>query len=447
MSTRQSAQTSSGLTWLSVAAVGLAICAGCGDSAGDAGNTAGAPPASAGSLNAAAAGASSGGSAATAGASATGGAAAGQSSNAGAGQAGAAAGGGGSSSGGTGGSNDTSTAGGGHGPNDGGAGGSGGSSGGGGSSVGATIVPDPSWVCGKADGIVDPVLGELVFRSSLEVGAVRDVGATQYGMRRVSDIKSGTISSAMLEGSFLSGGIDFELTLTNGSIELEQVAMLRAKDGALIYLRSCGVAPAGQSVVRFVPDFEVATSSSLAWLNSGNFVGTRTLDAAKKTIELAIYDVSKVTPGPTKIQLEDPTDSPNQPWECAKPQGTKGAQVFTESVTLGASLSVGSSKRGTRNVIPITGGTTTGKLSGSIVGAGADYQLIGGSTTLDARYVLAPSDGELVVVRNCGPFGALIPQFEARAAGPYAFLNTGKFQSSDPGSAGGGVSITFFESK
>jgi hypothetical protein len=286
-----------------------------------------------------------------------------------------------------------------------------------------------------------------VFRSTLEVGAVRDVGATQYGMRRVSDIKSATISSAKLEGSFLSGGIDFELTLTNGSIELEQVAMLRAKDGALIYLRSCGVAPAGETVVRFVPDFEVATSSSLAWLNSGNFVGTRTLDATKKTIELAVYDVSKVTPGAAKIQLKDPTDSPNQPWECAKPQGTKGAQVFTESVTLGASLSVGSSKRGTRNVIPITGGTTTGKLSGSIVGAGADYQLVGGSTTLDARYVLAPSDGEFVVVRNCGPFGALIPQFEARTAGPYAFLNTGKFQSSDPGSAGGGVSITFFESK
>jgi hypothetical protein len=96
-------------------------------------------------------------------------------------------------------------------------------------------------------------------------------------------------------------------------------------------------------------------------------------------------------------------------------------------------------------VIPITGGTISGKLTGTIVPAGADYQLIASSTKLDARYVLASSDGEFIVVRNCGPFGALIPQFEARAAGPYAFLNTGKFISSDPGTAQGGVKITFYE--
>ncbi|MEO6602485.1 MAG: DUF3237 domain-containing protein, partial [Polyangiaceae bacterium] len=148
-----------------------------------------------------------------------------------------------------------------------------------------------------------------------------------------------------------------------------------------------------------------------------------------------------------KVQLKDPTDAPNQPWECAKASGTKSAEVFTESVTLGGSLSVGASKRGTRNVIPITGGTVTGKLTGSIVSAGADYQSVGATTTLDARYVLASNDGEFVVVRNCGPFGALIPQFETRAAGPYAFLNSGKFISSDPGSAGGGVTITFYELK
>jgi hypothetical protein len=60
---------------------------------------------------------------------------------------------------------------------------------------------------------------------------------------------------------------------------------------------------------------------------------------------------------------------------------------------------------------------------------------------------LAGNDGEVVVVRNCGPIGALIPLFEARSAGPYGFLNTGKFISSDPGSAAGGVKITFYELK
>jgi hypothetical protein len=39
----------------------------------------------------------------------------------------------------------------------------------------------------------------------------------------------------------------------------------------------------------------------------------------------------------------------------------------------------------------------------------------------------------------------LVPRFEARVDGPYAFLNANTFLSSEPGAAGGGVSITFFE--
>jgi hypothetical protein len=79
------------------------------------------------------------------------------------------------------------------------------------------------------------------------------------------------------------------------------------------------------------------------------------------------------------------------------------------------------------------------------VSAGADYQLLGGAATLDARYVLASNDGEFVVVRNCGPGGALVPWFETRADGPYAFLNSNTYLSSDPGLASGGVNITFYE--
>lgn len=322
-----------------------------------------------------------------------------------------------------------------------------GGAGGAASSTGSTIVPDASWACGKPDGIVDPTRGELVFRTTLDVGTVRDVGATQYGKRRATDITGGTISGGKLEATFLSAGFDFELTLSDGSQELEQVGMLKAKDGSLIYLRTCGLAPAGDKLVRVVPSFEAPNGSSVAWLNTGDFVATRSLDAAAKKLELAVYDVSKVTGDAPKVKLTKPADAPKQPWECAKASGSKGAEVFTENVTLGGSLSVGASKNGTRNVIPITGGTITGKLTGTIVAAGADYQLVSGATTLDARYVLATGDGEFVVVRNCGPFGALIPQFETRATGPYAFLNTGKFISSDPGSGQGGVKITFYEAQ
>ncbi len=44
--------------------------------------------------------------------------------------------------------------------------------------------------------------------------------------------------------------------------------------------------------------------------------------------------------------------------------------MFTESVALGSSISVGQSKRGNRNIIPITGGTVTGKIKGKVVPGG-----------------------------------------------------------------------------
>ncbi|HTN91673.1 MAG TPA: DUF3237 domain-containing protein [Sorangium sp.] len=335
----------------------------------------------------------------------------------------------------------------------GGGGGAGGSDGTGGGSNGgdeATIVPDPSWTCGMPGGIPLPTLGEPVFRATLELGETHDVGTTQFGDRRLLDVTGGTLTGDKVQATFLTGGMDLELTLSNGSVELEEINILRASDGTLIYMRSCGVAAAGDGVVRVVPDFEVAQSSSLAWLNTGKFAGTRVVDAAAGTIQLDIYDIADVAAGEPKIQLKDPEGVPNQSWECSTATGTRGSSVFTESVTLGASVSVGASKRGTRNIIPITGGTVTGGmllsgLSGSVIPGGADYQLIGATTVLDARYALSSNDGEVILVRNCGQFGALVPVFETRADGPYAILNTKQYVSSDPGGAAGGVSLTFYE--
>ena len=309
----------------------------------------------------------------------------------------------------------------------------------------STIVPDPSWTCGMADGIPPPGKGELVFRATLQIGMSRDAGLTQYGRRRVVDIKGGSATGSRVSATILTGGFEFELALSNGAVELEQIHVLRASDGTLIYMRSCGVASPGSTEIRVVPDFEVATSKSLAWLNTGKFAGTRVIDAAAGTVQLDVYDVANVAATEAKIRLVDPTDRPPQPWDCSTATGGKGATVFTENVTLGPSLSIGASKRGTRNIIPITGGTVSGRFTGTIVPGGGDYQLVGATTKLDARYVLSSNDGVLVVVRNCGPFGALVPLFETKADGAYAFLNANTFVSSDPGTGSGGVSITFYE--
>jgi hypothetical protein len=307
-----------------------------------------------------------------------------------------------------------------------------------------TIVPDPSWTCGMPDGIPSPTGGTLVFSVSLTVSDTHDVGNTQYGKRRQLDVSGGTITGDKLKGTVMSGGLDYELTLSNGAMELEEVLIYKTSDNTSIFVRNCGVAASGDSVVRIVPDIEAPTSGSYSWLNTTKLVGTRTVEGGK--IKLDIYDVSKAVAGTTKVQLKDPQGVPNTSWDCVGGNGSKGNSVFTENVTLGSSFSVSNAKRGSRNIIPITGGTTTGKVAGKILNGGADYQLAASSgTTLDARYTLAPSDGSFIIVRNCGPIDALVPAFEAAVDGPYKFLNDGKFLSSSPGSAAGGVSITFYE--
>jgi len=316
----------------------------------------------------------------------------------------------------------------------------------GGASSDATIVPDPSWTCGMPDGIPSPTAGTLVFSVSLAVNATHNVGTTQYGKRRQLDVSGGTITGDKLKGTVLTGGLDYELTLSNGATELEEVLVYKTSDNTSIFVRNCGVAAAGDQVVRIVPDIEAPTSGSYSWLNTTKLVGTRAVSGDKITLD--VYDVSKAAAGTNKVQLKDPSGVPNTSWDCVGGSGTKGDSVFTENVTLGSSFSVSNAKRGSRNIIPITGGTTTGKVAGKILDGGADYQLAGSSgTALDARYTLAPSDGAFIIVRNCGPINSLVPAFEAAVDGPYKFLNDGKFLSSAPGSGSGGVSITFYERK
>ena len=283
--------------------------------------------------------------------------------------------------------------------------------------------------------------------ASLAIDGTYSIGDTPYGNRKVFTTRESSFNGSRIRGSFLDGGIDFELTLSSGAKELEHVNILRSDDNAIIYMRTCGFAQAGANETRFIADFEAPNSSNHSWLNSGKYAGIRTVNEMTGSIELAIYDISNLTPTEPSVTLIDPAGEPNQPWDCATTSGQRGATVFTENVSLGGSLSVGSSKRGSRNIIPITGGTVSGRFDGVVVPGGADYQLIGATTTLDARYLLEDNSGEVVLVRNCGPFGALVPQFEARSSGQHAYLNENRYLSSDPGIGGGGVSITFYEAQ
>jgi hypothetical protein len=308
-----------------------------------------------------------------------------------------------------------------------------------------TIVPDPSWTCAMPEGIPPPEMGELVFEVELELGEIYDMGTTQYGERVLTEIKGGAMTG-MVTGQFLSRGIDWQLTLPNGSVELEQVNIFTA-NGGTVYFRNCGVSAAGGEKVRIVPDFEAPSGGALAFLNEGKFAGYREFDKAGKKMKMSVYDVTSVTAPADKVTIMDPPELRNQTWECKPREGTQGGVLYQESVGIMAgSISVGQSKRGSRNIIPITGGTTNSGIEGGVLDGGADFQLTGsGGFILDARYTLQTNDDELIIVRNCGPASGLIPVFETRTDGPYAYVNEGNYFSSTPSPTGCCVAITIYK--
>jgi hypothetical protein len=300
------------------------------------------------------------------------------------------------------------------------------------------------------DGIPAPESGTLVFEARMTLDRVLDIGNTPYGRRQVAIVRDGTLAGPRLTGSVATGALDFELRLANGVIEIEQVYVFRTADGRFIFVRSTGTG-ADAKDVRLVMDFEAPTASDAAWLNSGTYVARRTLDAAARTMTLRVFDVSTVKASANSsavVRIAKPAGVPSQPldYRRADPGEKRGPELITETVTLSPSQSVGASKRGNRNIIPITGGELKGRLTGKVVPGGADYQLLAKPATIDARYLWETADGEVIIVRNGGAFGSLVPTFEVRVDSKYAWLNTGMFLSSNPGMAPGGVGLTFYES-
>ena len=311
------------------------------------------------------------------------------------------------------------------------------------------IVPHESWSCGLPDGIPRPEAGTLVFEAEMTLDRVADIGRTQYGQRQVAVVQGGTLTGARLNGSVMTGALDFDLRLANGVIEVEQIYVLRTGGGRYVYLRAAGTGT-DPNDVRLVMDFEAPTESDVAWLNAGTYVGRRVLNAAARTMTLRVYAVSSAKPAGSGrvVRIAKPAGVPPQPWDYrnAAPSEKRGAQLITETVTLSPSQSVGPSKRGPRNIIPITGGELTGRITGKVLPGGADYQNLSPPATIDARYLWQTADGEIIIVRNGGAFGSLVPTFEVRVDSPYAWLNSGTYLSSNPERRPGGVGLTFFES-
>ena len=123
---------------------------------------------------------------------------------------------------------------------------------------------------------------ERLFRATVEIGAPLSVGLTPLGERRIIPIVGGRFEGEKLSGDVLPGGADWQLVRPDGTALLEARYTLRARDGALVYVRNRGVRAGPPEVLarlrrgeavdpasyyfRTVPQFETG-SPQYAWLN------------------------------------------------------------------------------------------------------------------------------------------------------------------------------------
>lgn len=295
-----------------------------------------------------------------------------------------------------------------------------------------TLIPDPAWPCGMPRGIPGPATGRHAFDIDFDPGALHDLGTTPFGKRRRLQVRGGTVDGENMRGAIKAWGVDYELTLDNGVTELEQLHVLQL-GGETVFMHNYGVALSPDGPTRVVLDFEASKDGPHAFLNDKRYVATREHNESLGLWRMNVYELTASVDLTDPLRITRPPGRPPQSVDCQKSAGARGPVLFQGDVSLAGYWSVGESKRGTRNMIPIVSGHVSGKLEGRILPGGADYQLQqGDALTLDARYVLELSDGERVLVRNCGAVGALVPTFEARADGPYGWLNGAAYLSADP---------------
>jgi Protein of unknown function (DUF3237) len=89
----------------------------------------------------------------------------------------------------------------------------------------------------------------------------------------------------------------------------------------------------------------------------------------------------------------------------ATPTGLAPTYEFTMEIALDTATFVGAGPAGMRAVVGVKGGKVTGeRLTGTIVGPGADWALLGGDgyTRVDVRVQIQTADGAFVYVQYVG---------------------------------------------
>ena len=145
------------------------------------------------------------------------------------------------------------------------------------------------------------------------------------------------------------------------------------------------------------------------------------------------------------------------PQQGSEPKAPELEYVVRLHVTLDQAFTVGDTGKGTRTVIPITGGTFEGpSLKGEVLPGGADYQMqCDGRTEIEAIYCIRTDDGVNIHVRNNGiikmgqggMYFRCAPKFEAPMDSKYAWMNESLFLCQPGMGPAGGINLDVWRVK
>jgi len=112
-------------------------------------------------------------------------------------------------------------------------------------------------------------------------------------------------------------------------------------------------------------------------------------------------------------------------------------EIMRLHVMIDKPKTVGTTGQGLLKVIPIIGGTVTGKdIEGTVVDGGADWntRYDNGIVHVFAKYMLKTNDGDYIAIENEGYFESSTetviktkPTFQTDTSGKYHYLNYGVF--------------------
>ena len=145
----------------------------------------------------------------------------------------------------------------------------------------------------------------LAFEALINLSAIKDLGTTQIGHRRIIDIKDGTVSGPKLEGKILPGGADWQYIREDNVTYLDARYTIEADDGALIYVSNQGYRHGPDEIMeklkraepvqdssyyfRCTPWFETSAHQH-QWLNRTIFVGTGGRDP--DAVRISFFEVT-----------------------------------------------------------------------------------------------------------------------------------------------------------